>query len=69
MLHVECFNCHTSAYTENVADPDSALECPADSDCCKEDHHHGEAANGGVPCRPVRITVMPGSVTLQRANA
>lgn len=68
MLHVQCVGCNTSAYTENNADPDSALVCPEDSGCCKEDHHHGENANAGQVCRPVRITVMPGSIVMHRAG-
>jgi len=28
-----------------VLDLDAQLVCPPESDCCKEDHHHGQAAN------------------------
>jgi hypothetical protein len=115
MLHVECATCHTSAYTENSADPDAELACPPGSGCCPEDHHHGQAAaacpgghgpcpvpgdcpvwlgtqphlpdsrerdtsagpcpgghcgagvKGCTVCRPLKITVLPGSVRVQRA--
>jgi len=116
MLHIECPGCHTSAYSENNADPDAALVCPPGSGCCQEDHHHGQAASAcpgghgacpspdscpvwegmqphlpdgrqrdlsagpcpgghcgaGVPgctvCRPLRITVMPGSAKMSLAG-
>jgi hypothetical protein len=44
MFHIECNSCHTSAYTEDVADPDAALVCPPGAACCQQDHHHGQAA-------------------------
>jgi hypothetical protein len=70
MLQVACKSCGTQAFTENDADPDSVLVCPPEAPCCKEDHHHGNAANeSGQPCRPVLITVLPGSVTMHRASA
>jgi hypothetical protein len=70
MLHIQCFGCNTSAYTENNSDPDSVLECPPEAPCCKEDHHHGNAANeSGQPCRPIKITVMPGSTALRHVAA
>jgi hypothetical protein len=69
MLLVECKNCGTQAFTENNADPDSALACVEGSGCCAEDHHHGQAANEtGTPCRPVTITVLPGSVKMTMAG-
>ncbi len=37
--------------------------------CCPEDHHHGRAANAGTPCRPVTITMAPGSADVTRAGA
>lgn len=42
MLHVQCPSCQTMVFTENHADPDSALKCG----CCQEAHHHGKAASG-----------------------
>jgi hypothetical protein len=57
MLLLQCTGCKTIAFTENHSDPDPDLEC----DCCPEDHHHGQAGNAGKPCRPMTITVMPGS--------
>lgn len=68
MLHVQCDGCRASAYIEDGADPDAAVSCPPGSGCCQEDHHHGQAANeAGMPCRPVTITVMPGSTSVQPA--
>jgi hypothetical protein len=68
MLQVTCQSCGTQAFTEDNADPDAALVCVEGSGCCPEDHHHGQAANAtGTPCRPVTITVLPGSVTMHRA--
>ncbi len=68
MLQVQCKSCGTQVFTENNADPDSALVCAEGSGCCAVDHHHGQAANEtGTPCRPVTITVLPGSVTMHRA--
>jgi hypothetical protein len=55
MLHVQCKSCKDWAVTENMGDPDSALEC----DCCNEDHSHA-----GTGCRPVIITVLPGSIVM-----
>lgn len=70
MLQVSCLSCGTQAFTENNADPDSALTCAEGTDCCKEDHHHGQAANEtGTPCRPVAIVVLPGSITMKLAGA
>jgi hypothetical protein len=56
---------------------------PAASGCCTQDHHHGQAANSCTGehdgehgkdnpdctvCRPLVITVMPGSVAMQQAT-
>ena len=39
-----------------------ALVC----DCCTEEHDHGKNANEtGVACRPVTITIVPGSTSLK----
>ena len=57
MLLLQCNSCKKIAFTERHSDPDPDLDC----DCCPEDHHHGLAANAGTPCRPMTITVMPGS--------
>jgi len=68
VLQVQCDGCGTQAFTENNADPDAALSCVEDSDCCKEDHHHGQNAEAtGTPCRPVTITVLPGSIHMKPA--
>lgn len=69
MFEVQCNSCGTQAFTENRADPDSALVCPEGSGCCTEEHHHGQAANEtGTPCRPVTITMLPGSIAMQHAS-
>jgi hypothetical protein len=53
-------------YGCRMADLDAEVTCPEDSSCCQEDHHHGEAANvAGEACRPLTITVLPGSVQMQ----
>jgi hypothetical protein len=67
MLHVQCWKCQAMAFTENHADPDSAVECA----CCPQDHHHGNAASADLskkPCRPLTITVVPGSVHLRASS-
>lgn len=62
MLLVTCNSCHTQAFTNDHGSPDQAVEC----DCCPESHDHGWAANKtGDICRPVTITVCPGSVSMQ----
>lgn len=62
-LHVQCGNGHW-AITGNHADPDSGLECPAESECCTEPHSHA-----GQGCRPVTITALAGAIgTMQLAN-
>lgn len=63
MLHVQCLGCNTSAYTENNADPDSALVCPDDADCRGDDKPVNSAGR-----HPVTITVMPGSLVMHRAG-
>jgi hypothetical protein len=61
MLLVMCNSCRAHAFTIDHGYPDRAVEC----DCCPDSHDHGENANEtGVPCRPVTITVVPGSATL-----
>lgn len=52
-----------------MTDLGAAVACPDGSGCCDGDAHpgasHDEAASDGAPCRPVTITVMPGSTVLQ----
>ena len=61
MLMVECLACHKKHFTEEGRSPDRALECA----CCPVEHDHGRAANeSGKPCRPIEITVLPGSASL-----
>lgn len=58
---IECNQCHQKHFTNDGRNVDRALKCG----CCAEEHDHGEAANRtGAPCRPVTITVLPGSATL-----
>jgi hypothetical protein len=60
-------------------DLDSQVTCPEDSNCCQENHNHGQEANaclaehdepcgldapGCTVCRPLTITVMPGSIAM-----
>lgn len=56
MLHVQCNTCGKWALTENGDRPDDAVECK----CCPEEHSHFDKA-----CRPVTITLMPGSVSVK----
>jgi hypothetical protein len=45
-----CKECQATTTLHGDEDPHAALDC----DCCKKDHHHGEAAaRTGKPCRPV----------------
>lgn len=61
MLLVTCNSCGEHAFTNNHGRPDVAVECG----CCPESHDHGKnASETGDICRPVTITVVPGSVTL-----
>lgn len=60
MLHIQCNNCGAWGVIEG-GDPDAQLQCP----CCPADHHHGQAANeSGEPCRPLTITLLPGTAPL-----
>ena len=62
MLMVQCNSCGSSGFTMNGRAPDMAVVC----ECCTESHDHGKNANEtGVPCRPVTITVVPGSNTMR----
>lgn len=51
-----------------VADGAADVHVAADAAgcaCCPQDHHHGQAATEtGTPCRPLTITMLPGSVQL-----
>jgi hypothetical protein len=44
-LIAQCKNCQTVALITDPSDPHASLACPPGSDCCQEDHHHGDAAN------------------------
>jgi hypothetical protein len=57
-MHIaQCKKCLTTA---TVADGDDVHEAvdAAGCTCCPVDHHHGQAAEGGVPCRPLAITLL-----------
>jgi hypothetical protein len=56
MIHVQCKGCGKGQLIEG-GDVHEAVDA-AGCTCCPIDHHHGEAANRGVPCRPLLITVM-----------
>ena len=61
MFHLQCDGCGKWEVAEDGSDPDSQLKC----DCCPEDHHHGQAAaQSGAPCRPITITLLPGTVAV-----
>lgn len=66
---VQCKNKDCTAVaviTEHDVDIHDALDA-AGCTCCPQDHHHGRAANGGTPCRPVTITMAPGTADLDQA--
>lgn len=68
MLHVQCDNCGAMAFTERHEDPDADFDAKTSCSCCKKDHHHGNAATADLSapaCRPLTITVVPGSVHLR----
>jgi hypothetical protein len=54
--------------TVTVADGSADAHAVADAagcTCCPQDHHHGQAATeSGTACRPLTITLLPGSVSL-----
>jgi hypothetical protein len=77
MFLLQCNGCKTAVVAPDARDPDAAVTCPPESDCCKADHHHGEAANacpgdhdgghglgvdGCTVCRPITITALAGSL-------
>ena len=67
---VQCNNgaCTAVATVDGETDVHSALDA-AGCACCPQDHHHGQAtATSGVPCRPVTITMIPGSVPANPAE-
>lgn len=64
------------------ANPDAMVTCPAGGPCCQQDHDHAAAANacpgghdcglgvdGCTVCRPLTITVVPGSTQVQPVAA
>jgi hypothetical protein len=53
--------------TEDDVDVHLALDA-AGCVCCPQDHHHGQAAASGTPCRPVTITMLPGGNDLAPAG-
>jgi hypothetical protein len=61
---VQCKNKDCTAVavvSEHDVDVHSALDA-AGCGCCPQDHHHGDNASAtGAPCRPVTITLVPGS--------
>ena len=63
MLLVQCNACGAQGFTESGDCPDEAVRCG----CCPDHGSHGEhaehvAATGDASCRPVTITLLPGSV-------
>lgn len=73
MRIAQCKKCLTTAtIAEDGADPHEAVDA-AGCTCCPVDHHHGRAAgnadSGGVPCRPLLITMLPGSAPVSAVQA
>lgn len=68
---VQCKNKDCTAVatiTAHDVDVHTALDA-AGCTCCPQDHHHGEAATAsGAPCRPVTITLLPGSADVLPAG-
>lgn len=66
---VECGGCERSVtVTDHGVDVHMAMDA-AGCSCCPEAHHHGRAtAESGVPCRPLVITLLPGSADLTPAK-
>ena len=63
MLQVQCNSCGAQGYTDGGDLPDAAVRCGCCSDHgSHEEHAEHVAANGDASCRPVTITVLPGSV-------
>lgn len=81
MLLVQCGACGATGFTETGQDLDAAVRCvsPAGSPegspeglCCADHESHDDhvahvQATGDASCRPVMITVMPGSTQMQAA--
>lgn len=66
----QCRKCLAAAMvSEHGTDVHLAVDA-AGCTCCPQDHHHGRAAGnaaeGGVPCRPLVITLLPGAAPLRR---
>lgn len=60
-MHIaQCKKCLTTATVADGADVHEAVDAEGCA-CCPVDHHHGiaagSAAEGGVPCRPLLITI------------
>jgi hypothetical protein len=84
MLLVTCNNCGAMGFTVSGADfaADAAVRCvtPADDppgspegSCCREHSSHEDHADyvrqtGESGCRPVTITVLPGTVSVQHSQ-
>jgi hypothetical protein len=69
----KCESCEKQVtITDDGIDVHMAVDA-AGCACCPQDHRHGQAAGsaaeGGVPCRPLTITLLPGSVTATPAGA
>lgn len=68
---VQCKNKECTAVaviTENEVDVHSALDA-AGCTCCPQDHHHGQAtAASGNPCRPLTVTLTPGTADVTPAG-
>lgn len=57
---VQCKRClKTATIAADGADVHEAVDA-AGCACCPQQHHHGRAAEGGAPCRPLLITPVGG---------
>ena len=56
MIIAQCKGCNSTATVDDGQDVHEAVDA-AGCGCCSVDHHHGIAADGGTPCRPLLITL------------
>lgn len=62
MLQVQCDACGAQGYTESGDVPDAAVQCGCCSDHGSHDEHVAHVRDhGDASCRPVTITLLPGS--------
>lgn len=70
MLLAQCRNCNTTAtITEHDTDPHKAVVEAGCTNCCTEDHDHGQATDEtGVECHPLHILAIGGPMDAGEPN-